>query len=435
MFATLPTRINVALAANGGVATASSVYASGNFPIAAVNDGGRIGKNWGKGGNDSGWNDNTSNVWPDWAQVTFNGLKSINEIDVYTLGDNYATATTDPALSDTFTKEGNTSFDVQYWDVTTNGWLSVAPGGVPVTGNNKVWRQFIFTPVTTNRIRVLVYATASTVSKYSRIVEIEAYESGGVVTAIPPTIANVTPGSVVQGVATSVTINGNNLTGATIVFSNATGTSVTVTDTRITATVTGTASDAGIVTVSTTGGSTQSPFTVISNPLRTNVALAANGGVATASSVYASGNFPIAAVNDGGRIGKNWGKGGNDSGWNDNTSNVWPDWAQVTFNGLKSINEIDVYTLGDNYATATTDPALSDTFTKEGNTSFDVQYWDVTTNGWLSVAPGGVPVTGNNKVWRQFIFTPVTTNQIRVLVYATASTVYKYSRIVEIEAY
>ncbi len=427
-------RSNVALAANGGVATASSVYTSGMFPISAVNDGGRIGKNWGKGGFDSGWNDNTSNVWPDWVQITFNGSKNINEIDLYTLGDNYATATADPTLSDTFTKEGNTSFDVQYWDVTTNSWLSVAPGALPVTGNNNVWRQFTFAPVTTNQIRVLVYATASSVYKYSRIVEFEAYQSDGVALG-QPTITNVTPGSVVQGIATSVSITGTNLAGAAIAFSNATASGVTVTDTRITAVVTGTVPNAGTVTVSTTGGSAQSPFTVAATPLRTNVALAANGGTATASSVYINGMFPIAAVNDGGRIGKNWGKGGFDSGWNDNTSNAWPDWVQITFNGSKNINEIDLYTLGDNYATATADPTLSDTFTKEGNTSFDVQYWDVTTNSWLSVAPGALPVTGNNNVWRQFTFAPVTTNQIRVLVYATASSVYKYSRIVEIEVY
>src|SRR5439155_22371122 len=41
--------VNVALAANGGVATASSIYNS-NYPVAAVNNGDRKGLIWGAGG-------------------------------------------------------------------------------------------------------------------------------------------------------------------------------------------------------------------------------------------------------------------------------------------------------------------------------------------------------------------------------------------------
>ena len=170
-----------------------------------------------------------------------------------------------------------------------------------------------------------------------------------------------------------------------------------------------------------------------------NVALATNGGVATASSQISTA-FPVTAVNDGGRMGKNWGKGGADSGWNDATNNVWPDWVQITFNGQKNISEIDVYTLSDTYATRTADPTLTETFSGEGITDFDVQYWNGAA--WVSVVTGAVnptaaTVTGNRNVWRQFTFTPVTTTQIRVVVYAGlfADALYKYSRIVEIEAY
>jgi len=46
------------------------------------------------------------------------------------------------------------------------------PGG-SVTGNNKVWRQFTFTPVTTSKIRVVVNAGIDNV--YSRVVEVEAW--------------------------------------------------------------------------------------------------------------------------------------------------------------------------------------------------------------------------------------------------------------------
>src|SRR5207302_6079360 len=77
--------VNVALAANGGVATASSSY-NANYPVAAVNDGDRTGANWGAGG---GWNDATANSYPDWVQIDFSSSETINEIDLFTIQDNY----------------------------------------------------------------------------------------------------------------------------------------------------------------------------------------------------------------------------------------------------------------------------------------------------------------------------------------------------------
>ena len=68
----------------------------------------------------------------------------------------------------TFTKYGITDFQVQYWN--GSAWVDV-PGG-NVTGNNLVWRKFTFTPVTTDRIRVLVN---SALNSYSRITEVEAW--------------------------------------------------------------------------------------------------------------------------------------------------------------------------------------------------------------------------------------------------------------------
>src|SRR5438552_2095711 len=75
--------VNVALAVNGGVATASSTY-SGNYPAAAVNDGDRKGLNWGAGG---GWNDAIANAYPDWVQIDFSTSQTINEIDLFTIQD------------------------------------------------------------------------------------------------------------------------------------------------------------------------------------------------------------------------------------------------------------------------------------------------------------------------------------------------------------
>ena len=58
---------------------------------------------------------------------------------------------------------------MQYWD--GSSWVTVPNGSV--TGNNKVWRQFVFPTVTTNKIRVVVTAGADNV--FSRVVEVEAW--------------------------------------------------------------------------------------------------------------------------------------------------------------------------------------------------------------------------------------------------------------------
>lgn len=156
--------INFALPANGGVASASTTY-SNNYPVQAINNGDRTGANWGAGG---GWNDATNAAYPDWVQIDFNGVKSISEINVFTLQDNYQNPL-EPTQAMTFTYYGITAFEVQYWNGST--WVSI-PGGA-VTGNNKVWRQFNFASISTNKIRVSINNTASL--DWSRIVEVEAY--------------------------------------------------------------------------------------------------------------------------------------------------------------------------------------------------------------------------------------------------------------------
>src|SRR5438132_626824 len=77
--------INVALAGNGGVASASSTNGAGYAPSAAI-DNVRSGANWGNGG---GWNDATPNSFPDWLQVNFSASQNINRVVVYSVQDNY----------------------------------------------------------------------------------------------------------------------------------------------------------------------------------------------------------------------------------------------------------------------------------------------------------------------------------------------------------
>ncbi len=177
----LPGGTNVALAVNGGVASPSSTYFNDNFPVTAVNDGDRLGLNWGNGG---GWNDGTLNVWPDWVEIDFNASYPINEIDFFTIQDNYPNPSP-PTLDMTFTSYGVTDFEVQYWTGST--WTDI-PGG-EVTGNNHVWRQFTFADITTARIRVLIN---NSLASFSRVTEIEAYNAGANPTPTPTPTATPT---------------------------------------------------------------------------------------------------------------------------------------------------------------------------------------------------------------------------------------------------
>jgi hypothetical protein len=113
--------------------------------------------------------DATSNAYPDWLQVDFNGSKTINEIDVFTCQDNYANPS-EPTLAQTFTIYGLTGFEVQYW--TGSAWAGVT--NASVAGNDKVWRKFTFPALTTSKIRVL---TNAGLGSYSRLTEVEAWSA------------------------------------------------------------------------------------------------------------------------------------------------------------------------------------------------------------------------------------------------------------------
>jgi uncharacterized delta-60 repeat protein len=180
-----------------------------------------------------------------------------------------------------------------------------------------------------------------------------------------------------------------------------------------------------VLTATASGGDALSsansmPFTV-TGPSNSNVAFAAAGGVASASSTFGAG-FPISAVNNNERAGLNWGNGG---GWNDGTGNAFPDWVQINFSGSKTINRVVVYTLQDNYSNPV-EPTDTMTFSLYGITAFTVQGRQGTK--WITLAS----VSGNNLVKRTVTFSPFTTTQIRVRVTAALAS---FSRITEIEAW
>jgi hypothetical protein len=155
--------VNVALTASGATATASSTLNTGYAAASAIN-GDRRGVNWGYGGY---WQDATAGAFPDWLQVTFNGVKTIQEVDVFSVQNAFKTPS-EPTSTMTFSSYGLVDFTVQYWTGTV--WQAV-PGGV-VRGNNLVWRRVLFSPLTTSRIRVLVERAGDSAT---RIVEVAAY--------------------------------------------------------------------------------------------------------------------------------------------------------------------------------------------------------------------------------------------------------------------
>jgi RHS repeat-associated protein len=200
-----------------------------------------------------------------------------------------------------------------------------------VTGNNKVWKQISFSPITTSKMKIVITGTADS---YSRLAEVEAWG-----TAVPAS--------------------------------------------------------------------------------RADVAASANGATATASETNSAPYAPSGAINGDRKFYTN-------NAWANSTA-TYPQWLQVDFNGSKLIDEIDVFSIQDNPGSPS-EPTLSMTFNNYGLTAFEVQYWN--GSSWLTVPNG--QITGNNKVWKQLAFSPITTSKLKIIVNATPD---GYSRIAEVEAW
>ncbi|WP_245539981.1 IPT/TIG domain-containing protein [Rudaea cellulosilytica] len=187
---------NVASARMGASASASTTFGAA-FGTSGAIDGDIAGTLWSNGG---GWSDGTFQSFPDWLQVNFSTAQRINDVIVYTLGDNYSSGV-DPTDSTAFTQYGLTAFDVQVLQDST--WTTVAS----ITGNNLVKRRVVFMPVTTTAVRVVGNASAD--GNYSRIVEVEAhYDPSNFIVGPVPTasITDFTPKQ--GGPGTQVTITG-----------------------------------------------------------------------------------------------------------------------------------------------------------------------------------------------------------------------------------
>jgi glucose/arabinose dehydrogenase len=484
--------INVALAANGGMATASSTYPSSGFATAGAINGDRKGQNWGAGG---GWNDATPDAFPDWLDVSFSAPASITEVSIFSVQDAY-TSPVEPTPAQTFSLYGLQDFEVQYW--TGLAWQTV-PGG-SVTGNSLVWRRISFAAVTTSRVRVTVTRALDT---WSRVAEIEVWGTPGAARA---NFALASRGGTANassthsiGYAPAGTINGDRRGqpwGGGAGWNDATpdafpdslevqfGTARTIDEINVfsvqdnytapadpTPTMTFTLYGlqtfdvqywTGTAWATVPGGAVtgnslvwrQLTFAPLSTtairvtvhqalnqwsriteleawgpgtgtppPGEVNVALASQGATALASSVHSSG-YGVAGAINGDRRGTPW--GGN-AGWNDATASAFPDWLEIRFAGSQTIDEIDVFSVQDNF-TGPAEPTPTMTFTLYGLRDFQVEYW--TGSAWAPIP--GASVTGNTLVWRQFTFSPITTSRIRVFITQAAD---QWSRITEVEAW
>ena len=153
------TRQNLAASANGGTATASETNSAPYAPSGAINGDRKFYTN-------NAWANSTA-TFPQWLQVDFNGSKDIDEIDVFSVQDNVFSPS-EPTPTMTFSFYGLTTFQAQYWN--GSAWTTVPNGNI--SGNNLVWKQITFSPITTTKIRI--WTTGSS-DGYSRMTELEAW--------------------------------------------------------------------------------------------------------------------------------------------------------------------------------------------------------------------------------------------------------------------
>ena len=217
--------------------------------------------------------------------------------------------------------------------------------------------------------------------------------------------------------------NGTVLTGCTAVALTGTGNVRTATCTTSALSI-GTnamvASYSGNATNASSSSSTVSQ-TVSALPTSTNVALASAGASATASSSASSLYLPKNLIN-GERTGKSW--TGGSAGWQDATSQTYPDWVQIKFGGVKTINKVVVYSRQD--SSSPVEPTDTMTFSLYGAKDFTVQAW--TGTGWTTLAS----VVGNNLVKRTVSFSSYKTDCIRIHVTRTAG---PSTQLVEVQAW
>lgn len=199
--------INWALASNGCTASASPVAAGS--AAAVINGVRNTANNWPTSGLDTGL------PFPAAVPLDLGAARAISEIDIFTLKDavNY---NTDPTLSDTFsltTGFGITAYRVESSTDNVNWTTRVGP----ITGNNKVWRQHTFSPVTARYWRLV--GTDSVDHASIRLVEFEVWGAPA-----PPSITDTSLPNGVEAIPYTHDFAGANGSGTTKTWSYNSGT-------------------------------------------------------------------------------------------------------------------------------------------------------------------------------------------------------------------
>ena len=155
---------DLALPANGGVASSSSLHPSGTFTVGALTNGRRDGTvNY--------WNDGTQGLYPDWAKVEWRAAQTISKVVLR--------MPVVPFLSAAQRTIGRVT--VQYWD--GSAWVAVrALSGetnpvvnwvAPTVHDGRAVKTFAIAPVSTTAVRVLF--DAGNVDGWSFLEELEVY--------------------------------------------------------------------------------------------------------------------------------------------------------------------------------------------------------------------------------------------------------------------
>jgi type II secretory pathway pseudopilin PulG len=156
---------NVALAANGAVAAASSTgFGDTEFSLAGklIDDT--------RSGVDSYWTDDTTDEFPDVVQINFFGNKTIDRIVVYSVQEELNHfGGIDPTDTDNCYVYVLADFTVEGWN--GNNWVTLAT----VADNDLCKRTVTFAPFSTDQIRINVTATGGW--SWTRIAEVEAWEA------------------------------------------------------------------------------------------------------------------------------------------------------------------------------------------------------------------------------------------------------------------
>lgn len=152
-------KINVALAANGGVASASSSF-SGAFPAAGLNNG-QVTTGWGSGG---GWSSAIGS--PQWAQVDFDKPYKILRVQIHSYG-----STSNTPESSTMSGSAIVAFTASAWDGAQ--WVELP--GSPKNNAHSWYINNIRRLVVTSKMRVDVSVNGITGGDFARIHELQVF--------------------------------------------------------------------------------------------------------------------------------------------------------------------------------------------------------------------------------------------------------------------